>query len=274
MSVPRPWFSAILVLSGCGTYHPDRTVAPSEIAIEVPQEADAPAYTLLVGITEVSQREYLAIAGTNPAAHSDCPDCPVERVSWYDAARYANARSAEAGLEPCYELTDCAVRPADEDERFRERRHREVAIGFECAGAVSRGPTCSGYRLPTRRESWAYRDPSRLRTRPRELRRWVNFGQSGAGASTFVVGTLEPDEHGLHDVFGNVEEWLDAPSSEPDDATGFRRGETRWQTVAGGCLFSNRRSLRREEWRVYPAAFLRTCVGFRLVRTAPTPRGT
>lgn len=260
----------LLALAGCGAgvYHADRRVPPGAVAFAIP---DRGGYTLLVDTTEVSQREYAALLGTNPSWHRDCPDCPVESVSWYDAARFANARSEEQGLETCYALADCALRPPAEDESFRERRYRENRTGLECASAVSRGPGCTGYRLPTHLESATFRDRALLAMRPFRLDRYATYGRGGTGgASTTVVGSHLPDAQGLYDTFGNVEEWLDDPHPAPADARGRSAAEALWHGLGGGCLYTAYRRLGREVESVAAAASVRSCIGFRLVRTQPT----
>jgi len=38
--------------------------------------------------TEVTQAEYERVMGNNPSSFKNCPDCPVEKVSWHDAKAY------------------------------------------------------------------------------------------------------------------------------------------------------------------------------------------
>lgn len=267
------WLSPLLAIPllaatcGPGTRHPARQVEATEVAVVIPS-ASAPggAYTLMVDATEVTQREYQARMGTNPARHDDCPDCPVEGVSWYDAARFANARSAEAGLEACYTLVGCDDgSEADDAEPRRRRRWR--TYGLRCASAESRGPACTGYRLPTRPESDVFRRLETLDERAGVVARSAVFGRGGRYAHTLVVGGRRPNGLGLFDTYGNVEEWLDDPASTPADARRPDADETQWYGVVGGCAFSSLRDLRNERWRAMPAARRRNCVGFRLVRT-------
>ncbi|HEX7180467.1 MAG TPA: formylglycine-generating enzyme family protein [Thermoanaerobaculia bacterium] len=101
-----------------------------------------------IGETEVTQGQWRAILGSRPAYFRSCgDDCPVEMVSWYEAAAFANALSARAGLEACYELAGC-----------------RGALGGGCAGEVQKcdgdyvcetarlKTGCAGYRLPSEAE--------------------------------------------------------------------------------------------------------------------------
>jgi formylglycine-generating enzyme required for sulfatase activity len=60
----------------------------------------------LLGRHEVTQGEWRALMGNDPSGFSSCGDrCPVERVSWWDAVAYANARSRGEGLQECYAVS-------------------------------------------------------------------------------------------------------------------------------------------------------------------------
>ena len=57
----------------------------------------------LMGTTEVTQRQYREITSSNPSVYAG-DTRPVENVSWWDAIRYCNLRSAKEGLPTCYNL--------------------------------------------------------------------------------------------------------------------------------------------------------------------------
>ncbi len=67
---------------------------------------------------EVTQGEWRALAGANPAYFAACGEsCPIENIDFYAMLAYANAVSAAAGLPRCYELA-----PPGCDEAWGERR--------------------------------------------------------------------------------------------------------------------------------------------------------
>ncbi len=129
--------------------------------------------------TEVTQREWRTLMGSNPSRFTSCgDDCPVERVSWFDAADYANALSRLAGLPECYAGTE-----------------RSFA-----------GLSCRGFRLPSEAE-WEYAaraGSTGSRYADVDLIAW-HVGNSGG--STHPVRGKRANAWGLYDMFGNVKEW-------------------------------------------------------------------
>ena len=58
---------------------------------------------------EVTQEQYEALIGVNPAHFKDYLDktnMPVEKVTWYDALLYCNALSKKNSLDTVYIYTD------------------------------------------------------------------------------------------------------------------------------------------------------------------------
>lgn len=53
--------------------------------------------TFSIGRTEITQAQWRAMMGRNPAQFNGCDECPVEMVSWQDAHEYINQLRAETG---------------------------------------------------------------------------------------------------------------------------------------------------------------------------------
>ncbi|RJO63500.1 MAG: formylglycine-generating enzyme family protein [Myxococcales bacterium] len=41
--------------------------------------------------TEITQRQYAYVMGANPSVFNNCPDCPVDSATWYEAAAFCEA---------------------------------------------------------------------------------------------------------------------------------------------------------------------------------------
>jgi formylglycine-generating enzyme required for sulfatase activity len=161
--------------------------------------------------------------GYDPSEFARCGrDCPVEQVSWSDAAAYCNALSAREGLAPCYEC-----------------RGEGLATWCAEAAAFPTPYSCPGYRLPTEAE-WELAaragTATALYTGPITLRgpndapelepiawylgnsvvsyeggfdcapsSWRQRAMDKCGPHP--VGAKQRNQAGLHDVVGNVWEW-------------------------------------------------------------------
>lgn len=134
-----------------------------------------------IGATEVTRGQFARVSGGEPGPDADLP---VTDVSWLDAVRFANAASALAGLDPVYALDGDVV-------------------------TIDR--TANGYRLPTEAE-WEYA------ARGGALSEGFLFAGSdeleavgwfeGNADGPRPVATLAANEFGLHDMSGNVWEWV------------------------------------------------------------------
>jgi uncharacterized caspase-like protein len=171
--------------------------------------------------TEVTQRDYAALMGTNPSEFKG-DTLPVETVSWYDAVAYANKLSNRDGLQPAYRISGTSV---DWDR------------------------SANGWRLPTEAE-WEYAARG-----GRSSRGYTYAGSNDAaavawygnnsGVKTNPVGTKAANELGLHDLSGNVWEWcwdwMGAYSAVAQtDPTGSASGTHRVRRGGGWILGASR----------------------------------
>jgi hypothetical protein len=142
--------------------------------------------------------------------YSPTPDCPVNNVTWYDAAAYCNWLSAREGIRKdqwCY-------LPNSSGEPF--------AAGMRLAPDYLHR---SGYRLPSEAE-WEYAcragaATSRYYGETEELLgkyAWYAKNSLGRGMLPGKPGTLgvpgdclKPNDLGLFDMLGNASEWCQEP---------------------------------------------------------------
>lgn len=262
-----------LELCACvGTLHRRHGIAPIDLSrptfasIDVPAGDHGPAYTLRVGVTEVTQRHFREVMSATPSYIDGCDDCPVETVSWYDAAAYTNALSSREGLEPCYRLESCTTTaPYARRTSLGDRLHHPA--GLVC-DVVERVPSCAGYRLPTIAEWNVYGRVHAVEGGER-LANYAVFGVVDAVIAAHPVATRLPNELGLFDTLGNVEEWLEDRAPIPVNASEDRRASTgaTWFHVAGTSFTMRRRDVTYDHMHAEVGSWGRDCAGFRVVQT-------
>ena len=88
--------------------------------------------------TEVTQAHFENLMYYNPSLYTSCSNCPVEYLSWDEAAMFANMVSIEENLPTCYECN--GVSPS---------------VSCVLNSSYSSVYDCMGYRLPTEAE-WEF----------------------------------------------------------------------------------------------------------------------
>jgi formylglycine-generating enzyme required for sulfatase activity len=184
--------------------------------------------------TEVTQGQWKKVIGDNPSSFSVCEDdCPVEQVSWDDAQKFIKKLNKAEGANE--------------------------------------------YRLPTEAE-WEYAcragtttdfssgdDPGKL----------VDYAwyKSNSTRRTHSVGQKEPNAWALHDMHGNVWEWVEDDwhstyNEAPTDGSAWidkPRGSAR--IIRGGCWFDEAQNCRSAIRECNRPDFRNLLVGFRLSRS-------
>lgn len=185
--------------------------------------------------TPVTQNQYLAVMGENPSCCTEAGlEAPVEQVTWYDAAAFANKLSALEGTS----------------ESFVGSGEEMDGVGNKESDYVG----SKGWRLPTEAE-WEYACRAGTTT-PRygELDK-IAWYEKNSGSTTHIVGQKQANAWGLYDMLGNVNEWCyDAYESPPRVAT------------RGGSWISHADSVRSSSRERSDPKKLIYSFGFRVIR--------
>ena len=189
-----------------------------------------------LGKYEVTQDEWQAVMGSNPSDNSGCGRCPVEEVSWEEVQDFIGRLNARSG-----------------GGRYRLPTEAEWEYGARA------GTTTDTYAGDLTQPEG--NDP---------VLNGIAWYNANSGSRTQPVGQKAPNGFGLHDMLGNVFEWVgdwygEYPGGAVTDPVGPQSGSRRvlrgggWIIIAGICRSASR-------LRHSPGDRV-SILGFRLLRT-------
>jgi formylglycine-generating enzyme required for sulfatase activity len=203
-----------------------------------------------IGKYEVTQAQWLAVMGTNPSHFDSCErswlgaavgngdNCPVESVSWDDAQDFLRRLSQRAGVP--YRL------PSEAEWEYAARAG--TSTPYPWGDQVGTGnANCSSCGS-----------------------RWDSKGPA-------PVGKFSANAFGLHDMLGNVQEWVQdlwhesyvgAPS---DGSPWLRGGDASMRVLRGGTWADPARGARSAYRNGMTAGFRNGGIGLRVARSLQRP---
>ena len=209
----------------------------------------------------------------------DCDDDeqPVHevRVEAFELGKY------EVTFEEYDRFTAATGREAAADHDWRRGRRPVINVSWEDAVAYTRwlsGQTGERYRLPSEAE-WEYA----VRAGTETAYSWGNeigsnranclgCGSQWGNGWTAAVGSFSPNGWGLHDLHGNVWEWVQDCWNESyrgasADGSAWQRGDCSRRVLRGGSWFNEPRNLRSANRGWLTSADRGDLNGFRVART-------
>jgi formylglycine-generating enzyme required for sulfatase activity len=234
------------------------------VMVLIPPAGPAIPKPYWLGKYELTQAEWEGVMGYNPSGFKkgnkevqglDTSRFPVERVSWYDCLEFCNKLSEKEGLPPYYALkvvkrsAESGIQQAEVKLLGGNGYHLPTEIQWEHG---CRAGTTTGFCFGDNEEGL------------------IEYGwfDKNSGMRPHPVGEKKPNAFGLHDMHGNVREWVVETISRDDfSALSSDRAVIPGRGMNRGGAFEYKASVCRSyESRRHGPADRLSFAGFRLAR--------
>ena len=249
-----------------GSPESERQREPDEAAHEV---TISPFY---VDPYEVTQGDYETLMGENPSYFSG-DNLPVENVTWYEAIAYCNALSESRGLTPVYTVEGDTVSWNRSADGYRLLTEAE----WEYAARAGTSTVFNaGDQITSEDANFEGSYPYLIEENYVNHRNPEVVTSSYRG-ETISVDSLEPNQFGLYNMYGNVSEWCfdyygEYAPEQTDNPAGALSGSLR--VNRGGSYIDFAKHLRSAYRSAANPIDTDRNLGFRIARNAQAGEGT
>jgi formylglycine-generating enzyme required for sulfatase activity len=157
-------------------------------ADEGPQHRVTLTQDYYIGKYEVTQRQWLAVTGSNPPHLTPCgPDCPVERISWNEVCGGTTGTSCAASsfIGKLNQLLGTTLFRLPTEAEWEWAARGGTSTRYSFGDALECGDACESCATLEQYMWWC-----------------------GNALATKPVGQKQPNQYGLYDVHGGVWEWV------------------------------------------------------------------
>lgn len=231
-----------------------------------------------ISTTEITQKLYADVMGEDVPDYKGKfvgDDYPVHSVNWMDACEFCNKLSAMEGLQPAYTLETIKIKPNSWSPEV-EKDHYVLDVEAD------------GYRLPTSAE-WEYAakggseglGDSYVYAGGNDINAvaWYDGNSKIDGTPSLMpVAQKNPNQLGIYDMSGNIEEWCNDwgtsygyayPKEQQTDYAGPATAEGNGTKVMRGGVYrsaANNSKLTSSRSQAYDDSDYYQSYGFRVVR--------